>query len=165
MFQIRQSSEFFMIQIGQKIPEATLRISKDTEGACALPQSISTSELFKGKVVLFAVPGAFTPGCHLQHLPGFVAKQAEILSSADKIICLATNDVFVMHAWGQALSVGKIMMVSDDSGDFVKKLDLFTANGMVRAKRFALVAQDGVVSHIAEGGLEVSGAEAILSKL
>jgi peroxiredoxin (alkyl hydroperoxide reductase subunit C) len=139
------------------------------------PKETSPDELFKGKtVVLFGVPGAFTPTCSVRHLPGYV-QHAEALTAkgVDTIACVAVNDVFVMGAWAKDQGVdGKIVMVGDGSGAFTKALGLeldLTPRGMgVRSQRFALIAVDGKVTHLnveQPGGFEVSKAEAVLSHL
>jgi glutaredoxin/glutathione-dependent peroxiredoxin len=158
------------IQVGATLPSATLKhMTKDG------PANVTTAELTAGKtVVLFSVPGAFTPTCHAKHLPGFVAHAAEFKAKGvDTIACLAVNDVFVMDAWGKASGVGEhILMLADGNGDFTKALGLeldATGFGMgIRGKRFALVAKDGVVTalHVEQGGeFKVSAAEAVLAVL
>ena len=159
------------IKTGDKIPDATLM--RMTEKG---PQPITTKEIFDGKkVVLFAVPGAFTPTCSNQHLPGFV-RQADAIKAkgVNTIACLAVNDAFVMGAWGKAQNVGdKILMLGDGNGEFTKKLGLeLDASGFgmgLRAKRFAIIADRGVVKHLAvesnPGQAVESGAEAVLSRL
>jgi peroxiredoxin len=158
------------ISVGDKIPAGTLKIA--SEGGM---QDVSTDELFGGKkVVLFAVPGAFTPTCSAQHLPGFVTKADEIKAKGvDSIICLAVNDGFVMGAWGKDQGTGdKVLMAADGSAEFTRALGLeFDASkfGMgVRAQRFALIVEDGAVSGVfveKPMKLEVSSAEAILGQL
>jgi peroxiredoxin len=158
------------IQVGERLPSATLKhMTKDG------PANVTTGDLTAGKtVVLFSVPGAFTPTCHAKHLPGFVAHAAELKAKGvDTIACLAVNDVFVMDAWGKASGVGEhILMLADGNGDFTKALGLeldATGFGMgIRGKRFALVAKDGVVTalHVEQGGeFKVSAAEAVLAVL
>ena len=158
------------IQVGDSIPSAKL-VQATAEG----PKEVSTEELFGGKtVVLFGVPGAFTPTCSAKHLPGFVQNyDALAAKGADVVACMAVNDAFVMGAWGKDQGVGdKIMMLADGSADFTKKLGLeldLTARGLgIRSQRFALVAKDGKVAHVAveaPGAFEVSKAEAILAAL
>ena len=158
------------IQVGDKMPSGTFGVMT-AEG----PGELSSDELFAGKkVVLVSVPGAFTPTCSLQHLPGFV-EQAEALlaKGVDTIACTAVNDVFVMHAWGKDIGVGdKVTMLADGNGDYVKLLGLEldgSGFGMgSRGQRFAIVAEDGVATEVAveaPGQLEVSKAEAILASL
>lgn len=139
------------------------------------PGRISSNELFAGKkVVLVSVPGAFTPTCSLNHLPGFVEHSAEIMEKGvDTIACVAVNDVYVMDAWGKDRKVGdKVMMLADGNGDYTRALGLemdASRSGLgMRGKRFAMVVDDGIVRHIAvdePGKFEVSKAEAVLAKL
>jgi peroxiredoxin (alkyl hydroperoxide reductase subunit C) len=158
------------IKAGETIPSSKLTLSTP-DG----PKESSTDELFAGKtVVLFGVPGAFTPTCSARHLPSFV-EQAEALKAkgADVIACVAVNDAFVLNAWAKDQGVAdKIVMVADGSADFIRKLGLemdMTARGLgVRSQRFALVAKDRKVAHIgveAPGAFEVSRAEAMLDIL
>lgn len=158
------------IKAGDAIPAATLKVmSKDG------PTGVSTDELFKGKkVVLFSVPGAFTPTCNAKHLPGFVDKAAAIRAKGvDAIICLAVNDVFVMDAWGKAAKVGdSIIMAADGNGEFTRVLGLelnATGFGMgMRGQRFALIADNGVVKALnveAPGEFKVSAADYVLGQL
>ena len=158
------------IQVGETMPSGVFGVMTD-----AGPGAMSTDELFSGKkVVLVSVPGAFTPTCSAKHLPGFVEHVDAILAKGvDTVAFTAVNDVFVMHAWGRDSGVGdKIMMLADGNADYVKALGLeadSSAWGMgMRGKRFALVIDDGVVSHAAvesPGQFEVSSAEAILEAL
>jgi len=139
------------------------------------PKEVSTDDIFKGKkVVLFAVPGAFTPTCSAKHLPGFVQNAAAFKAKGvDEIVCLAVNDAFVMGAWAKDQGVGDgITMLADGSAAFTKalglELDLVPRGMGVRSQRFALVAQDGKVTHLAveaPGGFDVSRAEAVLAAL
>jgi len=158
------------IQVGEKIPQATLKAS----GSGGM-QDVATDALFGGKkVVLFAVPGAFTPTCSAKHLPGFV-EQADAIRAkgVDTVACLSVNDAFVMGAWGQAQGVGdKVLMLADGNGEFSSAvgLDFDGSNfGMgTRSQRYAMVVDDGVVTHLAvEKPMEfkVSSAEAILEAL
>jgi peroxiredoxin len=157
------------IAIGDKIPEATLQITA-TEGM----QEISTSAFFAGKrVVLFGVPGAFTPGCSRVHLPGFIDNIAQFQEKGfDTVACMAVNDAFVMEAWGTMQGAGEIVMLADGNASFTQALgvEMDASNfGMgQRCKRFALVAQDGVVEKIfvEKGGkVTVSSAENVLTEL
>ena len=158
------------IKAGDKIPSITLR--RPTGDGM---EEISTDDIFSGKrVVLFAVPGAFTPTCSQQHLPGFVAKSEAIKAKGiDTVACIATNDAFVMGAWGNDHNAGdKVMMLSDGNGEFTKamglELDLSGLGLGVRSQRYALVAEDGVIKdlQVDEGGqLEVSSAEKVLERL
>ncbi len=139
------------------------------------PQEISTDDLFKGKrVVLFAVPGAFTPTCSARHLPGYNDHLADFLAKGiDRVVCLAVNDAFVMGAWARSQDVSPdLMMLADGSGLFTKALGLeldLTQRGLgIRAQRFALVADDRKVTHLAvekPGDFDVSRAEAVLAVL
>lgn len=157
------------IQEGGKLPEATLHMIRD--GA---PTAVTTGELFSGKkVVLFAVPGAYTPTCSEQHLPGFVANADAIRGKGvDSIVCVAVNDAFVMDAWGRERDAGGITMVGDGNGDFTKALGLeMDGRGFglgTRSQRYAMVVDDGTVTKLAvegPGQFEVSRAEAILEAL
>jgi len=156
------------IQIGDKIPQATLNILKDGV------QAITTDELFAGKkVVLFAVPGAFTPTCSAKHLPGYVEKLADFGARGIDVACLSVNDAFVMGAWAKNQNVPDgLHMLADGNGAFTQALGLeldATAFGMgLRAKRFALYAEDGVVKQLfveAPGGFKVSAADHVLEHL
>jgi len=156
------------IQVGDKIPEGMFTIM-GAEG----PAGISTADIFAGKkVVLFAVPGAFTPTCSAAHLPGFVVHVDDIKAKGvDTVACMSVNDVFVMHAWGQSANADHLMMLADGNGDFTKAVGLEldgTGFGMgTRSKRFAMIVDDGVVSllNVDAGALEGSSAEAILAAL
>ncbi len=157
------------IQVGDRIPEVTLtRMGPDG------PTEIGTGELLAGrKVVLFALPGAFTPTCSAAHLPGFVVQADAIRArGVDAIVCLAVNDAFVMDAWGKAHNAEAIEMVADGNAEFTRAVGLevdLSARGMgLRSQRYAMVIEDGVVTHLAveaPGRLEVSSAEAILEVL
>jgi peroxiredoxin len=158
------------IKVGDRVPTATLKhMTKDG------PANVTTDELLKGKtVVLFSVPGAFTPTCHAKHLPGFVAHVADFKAKGvDTLACLAVNDVFVMDAWGKASGVGEnILMLADGNAEFSKALGLeLDASGFgmgTRGKRFALVAKDGVVTalHVETAGeFRVSAADFVLEHL
>jgi peroxiredoxin (alkyl hydroperoxide reductase subunit C) len=159
-----------MIKQGDKIPALKL-MAATPDG----PREVDTGELFgTGKVVLFAVPGAFTPTCSAKHLPGFVEHVADFKAKGvTKIVCLAVNDAFVMGAWAKDQKVGDgIVMLADGSGAFTKALGLeldLVGRGMgVRSQRFALVTENGVVTHLAveqPGGFDVSRAEAVLETL
>ncbi len=159
-----------MVQVGDRIPQASLG-----RMTAAGPGSISTEEIFGGKkVVLFGVPGAFTPTCSNQHLPDFVRKAAELRAKgADTIACVSVNDAFVMDAWGQAHNVGDtVLMLADGSGTFAKalelELDLVEAGLGVRNQRYSMVVDDGVVTHLnIEPGGEcgISSAEAMVDQL
>ena len=155
------------IKVGDRVPSGSFMVMS-ADG----PKPVTTDELFKGKkVVLFAVPGAFTPTCSAKHLPGFV-QNADALKGkgVDTIACISVNDAFVMGAWGKDQGTGdKVLMLADGSAMFAKALGLemdITARGMgVRSQRYALVAEDGKVTHLgveAPGGFEASKAETIL---
>jgi peroxiredoxin len=158
------------ISVGEKIPAGTLQIAV-TEGM----KDVSTDELFGGKkVVLFAVPGAFTPTCSAKHLPGFISKAGDIKAKGvDSVICLSVNDAFVMDAWGKAHQAGDaVIMAADGNAEFTRALGLeldASDFGMgVRSQRFALIVDDGVVKGVhveAPMKFEVSSAEAILKQL
>ncbi len=156
------------IQIGEHIPEATLNTLKDGV------QAINTSELFDGKkVVLFAVPGAFTPTCSAKHLPGYIDKLDAFTSKGFEVACLSVNDAFVMGAWAKNQDVpDAVHMLADGNGAFTKSLGLeldATAFGMgLRAKRFAMVVDNGVVTQLhveAPGEFKVSAADYVLEHL
>ena len=159
-----------MAAVGDKVPEVTLR-TMTPEG----PKPIGSLEaLGKGKVVLFAVPGAFTPTCSDHHLPGFVVRAEEFVQKGvSRIACVAVNDAFVMDAWGKNQNVGdKVMMLADGSADFTKALGLeldLTPNGMgVRSKRYSMLVDDGVVKQLnleKPGAFEVSNAETLLKQI
>jgi peroxiredoxin len=157
------------IQVGDKIPQTTLSAMGDSG-----PAPLSTDDVFAGrKVVLFAVPGAFTPTCSARHLPGFVDQAEEILArGVDTIACMAVNDVFVMNAWGKSAGADRLLMLADGNGEFTRALGLeldATSFGMgQRSQRFALIAEDGVVTDLfveEPGEFRVSSAEHVLSKL
>jgi len=156
------------IQIGDTIPEVALKHIHDGV------RVVDTPTLFTGKqVVLFAVPGAFTPTCSEHHLPGFVEYFETFRKRGIDVICIAVNDPFVMQAWGESVGVPDgLQMVSDGNGDLVKAMGLemdASAYGMgLRAKRFALYADDGVVKQLfveAPGEFKVSSAEHVLANL
>ena len=158
------------IKAGDRMPEGKFtRMGKDG------PQKLTTDELFKGKkVVLFSVPGAFTPTCDAKHLPGFVELADQIKAKGvDTIACTAVNDVFVMNAWGKSGGVGeKILMLADGNGEYAKALGLelnATGFGMgTRGQRFAIIVKDGVATHVnveAPGEFKVSAAEYVLKQL
>lgn len=157
------------IKVGDRIPTAVLTQMTD-QG----PQPVSTEKYFGGrKVVLFAVPGAFTPTCSAKHLPGFIEHRGEFADKGvDAVACMAVNDVFVMHAWGKDANAGDIDMLADGNGEFTASLGLemdASAFGMgTRSQRFALVADDGVVTQLlveAPGEFRVSSAESVLAAL
>jgi glutaredoxin/glutathione-dependent peroxiredoxin len=158
------------IKIGDTLPQAEFLVpGKDG------PEKKSTNDVFKGKkVVLFAVPGAFTPTCDAMHLPGYVIDHDAILAKGvDTIACTATNDVHVMKAWGKATaSEGKILMLSDGNAEFAKacglEKDLTVANMGLRSSRYSMIVDNGVVKALnieTKGGVNVSGSETILTQL
>ena len=158
------------IKTGDRIPEGKLKVmGKDG------PMNVAAEELLgKGRVVLFSVPGAFTPTCDAKHLPGFIEKGAALKAKGvGKLVCLAVNDVFVMNAWGKSAGVGDaIVMAADGNGDYSRALGLeLDARGFgmgMRGKRFALVVEDGVVKQVhveAPGEFKVSSAEYIVGQL
>ncbi|HEX7128493.1 MAG TPA: peroxiredoxin [Rhodanobacteraceae bacterium] len=156
------------IKVGDRIPSATLNIIKDGV------QSVSTDDVFKGKkVVLFSVPGAFTPTCSEKHLPGFVEHYQQFSKRGIEVVCMAVNDAFVMKAWAKDRHVPEgLLMLADGNGDFAKALGLemdATKFGMgMRSKRFALYVEDGVVKQVhveAPGEFKVSSAEAMLASI
>ena len=158
------------IQIGDTLPEGSFNIMLDDK-----PSEIDTGDLFGNKnILLFAVPGAFTPGCSLNHLPGFISNRSEIYSKGiDQIVCLAVNDIFVMSAWAKSQNISdEIMMISDGNCDYTKKIGLeidSTAFGMgIRSRRYALVANDSKITQLfidEPGKIELSTAESVLSNL
>lgn len=158
------------IKVGDTIPSMKLMMATP-DG----PKETSTDDVFKGKkVVLFAVPGAFTPTCSAKHLPGFV-QHADALKAkgVDTVACIAVNDAFVLGAWAKDQGAdGKVVMLADGSGAFTKalglELDLVSRGMGVRSQRYALIADNAKVTHIGveePGGFDVSRAEAVLAKL
>jgi peroxiredoxin len=158
------------IKVGDKLPEMELQVAK-----LGNIEQVNTREIFAGKkVVLFAVPGAFTPTCSAKHLPGFIDKADEITAKGvDTIVCLSVNDAFVMAAWGKDRGAAdKVLMLADGSGQLTKALGLEmdgTKFGMgIRSQRYAAIVEDGVVKSLhveAPMKFEVSSAEAILAEL
>src|SRR5262249_33497628 len=158
------------IEVGDKIPSVKLHVMSE-----AGPKDVTTDEIFKGKkVVLFALPGAFTPTCSAKHLPGFVQNAGALRAKGvDTIACLSVNDAFVMGAWGKDQKVGdKIMMLADGNDAFTKAVGLENDNssyGMgMRSRRYAMVVENGVVKTLnveKPGSFEVSSAEAMMKAL
>lgn len=157
------------IQVGDKLPQVTMKVMGEKG-----PQDISTDELFAGKkVVLFALPGAFTPTCSAAHLPSYVVNADKIKAKGvDSIVCLSVNDAFVMSAWGADKNAEELTMLADGNGDFTSAVGLEmdgSAFGLgKRSQRYALIADDGVVTalHVeAPGAFDVSSADAILALL
>jgi glutaredoxin/glutathione-dependent peroxiredoxin len=158
------------IKVGDKVPSATLMQMKG-----GTPQPVKTDDFFAGKkVVLFALPGAFTPTCSAKHLPGFVTHADEIRQKGvDAIACVSVNDAFVMGAWGEQQHAGdKVAMLADGNGDFTQALGLemdASRFGMgKRSQRFSMVVDDGVVKALnveEPGAFSVSSAETILKQI
>jgi peroxiredoxin len=158
------------IKAGDRIPEGKLK-QMGPDG----PMNVTATELLgKGRVVLFSVPGAFTPTCDAKHLPGFIEKASVLRDKGvNRIVCLAVNDVFVMNAWGKSAGSGdKVVMAADGNGDYTRALGLeldARGHGMgMRGQRFALLIEDGVVRQVhveAPGEFKVSSAEHILAEL
>ncbi len=166
-----------MIAAGQKLPNATLYefLDEASEGCAIGPNAFEVEKLAAGKkVVIFALPGAFTPTCSAQHVPGFIEHHDALKAKGvDEIWCISVNDPFVMGAWGRDLKVnGKVRMLGDGSAEFTKKLGMefdLTARGLgVRSQRYAMIVEDGVVKTLdleAPGKFEVSDAASVLKKL
>ena len=153
-----------MIKVGDRVPKATLKTMRDSQVV-----DIDTDTLFaKKRVVLFGVPGAFTPGCSKTHLPGYVNAFERIRAQGfETIACIAVNDAWVMHAWGEsARAIGKVLMLADGSATFARQLGLdsdLTQAGMgIRFKRFSMIVEDGVVIEINVDGhyIESTSADA-----
>jgi glutaredoxin/glutathione-dependent peroxiredoxin len=159
------------IKAGDNLP-ADLKLKEMGDSG---PKDVSVGEIFKGKkVVVFAVPGAFTPTCSMKHLPGFLEQASAIKAKGvNEIVCLSVNDAFVMGAWGNANSAkGKVRMLADGNGEFTKAMGLsLDASGFgmgVRSQRYAMIVNDGKVQELfvePGPGLNVSSAESVLSKL
>ena len=157
------------ISVGDRVPQVTL-YHMGEKG----PAPISTDDIFAGKkLVLFALPGAFTPTCSASHVPGFVVNADKLKAKGvDTIACLSVNDAFVMGAWGKAQNADDLLMLADGSAEFTRAVGLeldLVARGMgVRSQRYAMIVDDGVVSALAveeAGKFEVSSAEAMLARL
>jgi len=158
------------IKVGDKVPAGAMA-NKTAEGI----NPVSTDDLFKGKkVVLFSVPGAFTPTCSAKHLPGFVQQAAAIKAKGvDTIACMAVNDPFVMEAWGKDQNVGdKVLMLADGSAQYTKQLGLeldLNDRGLgTRGQRFAMIVEDGTVTELMidpAGEFGATSAESVLEKL
>ena len=159
------------IGVGDRLPEGTF--TQITENG---PAPVTTTDIFSGKkVILFGVPGAFTPSCHKQHLPGYVQQYDAIKAKGvDAIACLAVNDAFVLDAWAKASGAsGKVQMLADGNADYVKKLGMeldLSGHGLgTRSKRFSAIVEDGVVKELnveeAAGKVTASGAEATICQL
>lgn len=166
-----------MIAVGQTLPEATLYeyIAEETPGCTIGPNAFQVGESTKGKkIVIFGLPGAYTPTCSAQHVPGYVAQYDALKAKGvDEVWCVSVNDAFVMGAWGADQKVGKkIRMMGDGSADFTKKLGLeldLTARGLgLRSQRYVMIVDNGVVKHLAvegPGKFEVSDAASALKAL
>jgi glutaredoxin/glutathione-dependent peroxiredoxin len=159
------------INVGDRIPSVALK-QLTPEGV----KEVATDDIFRGKrIVLIAVPGAFTPACSQRHLPGYVERSADIKAKGiDEIACVAVNDAFVMGAWGRDQKAeGKVRMLADGSGDFTRalglELDLSKGGLGIRSKRYSMLVDDGVVKSLnveqQPGQVDVSGAEAMLKAL
>jgi peroxiredoxin len=159
------------VQVGERVPSVNVKVAGETGGG----EEVNTEALFaKKKVVLFAVPGAYTPTCSAKHLPGFVEQIDAIKAKGvDMVACIAVNDAFVMGAWGRDQGAhGKVTMIADGNGDFTRGMGLaLDAKGFgmgERSQRYAAILEDGVVKHLAveaPGKFEASSADAILAKL
>jgi peroxiredoxin len=157
------------LEVGDSIPDVTLKIMGEKG-----PQDITTADLFSSKkVVLFAVPGAFTPTCSMAHLPGFVVNADKIKAKgADSIVCTAVNDAFVMDAWGKSANAEELQMVGDGNGDFANAMGL-TMDGSgfglgTRSQRYSMIVENGKITQLNRekgGALEASTAEVILEQL
>jgi peroxiredoxin len=158
------------INEGDRVPDVAVTIPGDD----GMPKPTQTGELLgKGRVVLFAVPGAFTPGCSNTHMPGFVTKLDDLRAKGvDTVACIAVNDAWVMHAWGKDQHAGGIQMIADGNGDFAKAMGLeMDGSGFglgKRSQRYAAVIEDGVVKKLLVEpgpGVDASSAENVLANL
>ena len=164
------------IQVGQALPNATLyEFFDEATGGCSVgPNALQVSDLIKGKtIVIFGLPGAYTPTCSAKHVPGYVARADELKAAGvDEIWCVSVNDAFVMGAWGRdQKTAGKVRMMADGSADFAKATGLtldLTARGMgLRSNRYSMLVKDGVVKTLnieAPGKFEVSDAATMLAQ-
>lgn len=160
-----------MIKVGDKVPSVKVKVAAETGGG----EETTTEALFANKrVVLFGVPGAFTPTCSAKHLPGYVERAAEFKAKGvDMVACVSVNDAFVMAAWARdQKAFGKVTMIADGNADFARaiglELDLVGANMGMRNQRYAAVIENGVVTALAleaPGKFEVSSAESVVSNL
>jgi len=165
------------IKIGDRLPEATLSefIETETEGCKLGPNNFKVADLAKGKTIaIFGLPGAFTPTCSAQHLPGYIQQAAQLKAKGvDEIWCVSVNDAFVMGAWGrEQKATGIVRMMADGSGTFTKALGLefdLTGKGLgVRSQRYSMLVEDGVVKQLNlenGGGFDVSSADKMLAQL
>jgi peroxiredoxin len=168
--------DFMTIKIGDRLPEGTLSefIETETEGCTLGPNTFNVADLTKGKkIVIFGLPGAFTPTCSAQHVPGYVQHFDELKAKGvDEIWCVSVNDAFVMGAWGRdQKATGIVRMMADGNAAFSKALGLdadFSKYGMgTRSQRYSMLVEDGVVKqlNVEQGGFEVSNAETMLKQL
>jgi peroxiredoxin len=165
-----RAKEARMVAVGDRVPDVTVKVARAT-----VNEDARTGDLFAGKrVVLFGLPGAFTPTCSAKHLPGFVERAAAFRDKGvDLVACISVNDVHVMKAWGASLgALDKVLMLADGNGDFTRAMDLVMdgrAFGMgERSRRYAALIEDNVLRRLdveQPGKLEVSSAEAILARL
>ncbi|PZP58077.1 MAG: peroxiredoxin [Azospira oryzae] len=165
------------IQVGDRLPDGVLTeyVEAEQPGCSAGPNNFNVSELVKGKrIVIFGLPGAFTPTCSAKHVPGYVTHYEKFRAKGvDEIWCISVNDAFVMHAWGKDQKAeGKVRMMADGNGDYTRSLgleqDLRARNMGLRSQRYAMLVEDGVVKKLKveqPGKFEVSSAEAMLAEL
>ncbi|WP_349607172.1 peroxiredoxin [Cupriavidus sp. DF5525] len=166
-----------MITVGSRVPDATLQefIETESEGCVLGPNAFKVADLVRGrKIVVFGLPGAFTPTCSAKHVPGYVQHAAALRDAGiDEVWCVSVNDAFVMGAWGREQQVaGTVRMMADGSAEWTRALGLeqdLSARGLgLRSKRYAMVIDDGVVTRLeveAPGEFRVSTAEAVLAAL
>ena len=165
-----------MIQVGDRIPDAVLTESTEFGEACPVaPSKVSVAEATqKKRIVIFGLPGAYTPTCSAKHVPGYLARLSDLKAKkVDEVWCVSVNDGYVMAAWGrEQKAIGKVRMLGDGNGDFAKKLgvdnDLTGANMGLRMKRFSMLVEDGIVKSFnleAPGKFEVSDADTMLKQL
>ena len=157
------------IQTGDQVPACTFKTMGENG-----PEDITTEQIFNGrKVLLFAVPGAFTPGCSMTHLPGYVVNADKIKAAGvDTIACVSVNDAFVMGAWGEAQNASELLLLADGNGEFTAALGLeLDASGFglgTRSQRYAMIVDDGTISHLnvePDPGISVSSAESMMELL
>ncbi len=165
------------IKVGDRLPEGQLSefVEVETEGCSIGPNTFKVSDLVKGKkIVIFGLPGAYTPTCSAQHVPSYLKNYDALKAKGvDEVWCLSVNDPFVMGAWGRDQNAGgKVRMMADGSADYTKKLGLefdLTARGLgLRSQRYSMLVDDGVVKNLnveAAGKYEVSGAETVLKQI
>jgi peroxiredoxin len=165
-----------MIQVGDRIPDAVLTESTEFGDACPVaPSKVSVAEATqKKRIVIFGLPGAYTPTCSAKHVPGYLARLPDLKAKkVDEVWCVSVNDGYVMAAWGrEQKAIGKVRMLGDGNGDFAKKLgvdaDLSGGNMGLRMKRFSMLVEDGIVKSFnleAPGKFEVSDADTMLKQL